>query len=139
MTQVSPPPGRIARAYGAAFLAFLAIDAVWLTQVGPDFYAAHIASHMAEAVNYTAAALFYLIYIAGIVGFAVLPSVTLRGALVRGACLGFVAYGTYDMTALAAFNNWPVIVTVVDMAWGTVLTGLVAAASWWVARPREFA
>lgn len=122
---------RIATAYLFSFFAFLAIDYIWLTELSPAFYAATIGDHMADSPNLWAAAGFYVMYIGGITGFAVLASDTLKGAGLRGFFFGLVAYGTYDMTALAAFKDWPLIVTVADMAWGAVLTGLTALVSYW--------
>lgn len=124
-----PPPVTLARAYGGAFLAFLAIDFVWLNAIAPAFYAANIGHLMADKPNLVAAAVFYLLYIAGITGLAVVPSSTWRGAAARGAFLGLVAYGTFDLTAQAVFRDWPTLVTVADLAWGMVLTGSVATLS----------
>jgi uncharacterized membrane protein len=79
---------------------------------------------------------FYLLYIVGIIVFAVLPGVekgSVVEALWRGALLGLVAYGTYDLTNLSTLKDWSPAITVVDMVWGTVLTGTVASASWWIA------
>jgi len=81
--------------------------------------------------------LFYLIYIAGIIFFAVYPALsggTVHKAFVLGALLGFFAYATYDLTNLATLKDWPLTMVVVDMVWGTLLTGCVAAASFLVAK-----
>lgn len=116
--------------------AFLLIDMIWLGFVAPKFYQSQI-GFLLGPINWTAAALFYLIYIAGIVMFAVQPALmsgSLGKAVFLGAFLGFVAYATYDLTNLATVKDWPILVVVVDLVWGTVLTGTVAAASYYLAK-----
>ena len=104
---------------------------------GETFYPRHLAHLLSANVNWSAAILFYLVFIAGIVFFAVKPALeagnSLR-ALAYGAFFGFLAYATYDLTNHATMKDWPAIVTVVDLAWGTVLTGTVAVATYLVSR-----
>ena len=86
--------------------------------------------------NLGVAGLFYLVYVAGIVHFAVMPAVNGGSwvtALVNGALLGLVAYGTYDMTNLATLKNWSVSVSVVDMIWGVALTAIAATCGYFIA------
>jgi uncharacterized membrane protein len=88
-------------------------------------------------VNWPAAVIFYLIYILGIVLFAIQPALaadSLQKAVLLGAALGFFAYATYDLTNLATLKDWPVLLVVVDIAWGTFLTGAVAAAGYWLSK-----
>jgi uncharacterized membrane protein len=80
------------------------------------------------------AGLFYAVYVGGIVLFAVLPSQSWRSALLLGLALGVVAYGTYDFTNLATLRRWPVGLALVDLAWGSVLTGLAATAGYLAVR-----
>lgn len=122
-------------AYISTAVVFFGLDFIWLSRVATSFYKSRIGDLMLAQPNFMAAGLFYLFYIAGIVYFAVAPA--LNGgnwvsALVSGAILGFIAYGTYDMTNLSTLKNWSLSVSVVDMAWGTVLTGLAAAAGYLV-------
>ena len=115
---------------------FFLIDMAWLGFIAPKFYQAQI-GFLLGPINWTAAALFYLIYIAGIVVFAVQPALmtgSLGKAVLLGAFFGFVAYATYDLTNLATVRDWPILVVVVDMIWGTVLTGAVAAASYYLSK-----
>ena len=117
---------------------FLALDSVWLGMIADGYYRDRI-GHLMGPVNWQAAVLFYLVYIAGIVFFAVLPALgeatkPLRTAVTQGAALGFVAYATYDLTNLATLRGWPMDMVVVDICWGTVLTGAVAAVSYTVCR-----
>ena len=112
---------------------FFAIDLVWLGVVAKDFYRQQIGHLMGPDVNWAAAAIFYLIYIGGIVFFAVKPALEAGSptrALAYGALFGFVAYATYDLTNQATMRDWPVIVTVVDLAWGAILSGTVAFLSY---------
>ena len=118
-------------AFAATAVTLLALDILWLTQVmGPMFQRA-LGPMLAENVNYTAAAAFYLIYAVGILFFAVRPALDsgdVRLALLQGAALGFLAYATYDLTNLATLKMWPLRLALLDMAWGAAVTGLAAAA-----------
>jgi uncharacterized membrane protein len=116
--------------YLAAGLALLALDAVWLFLMTSRLYRPLLGNLLAESMNLTPAALFYLIYVAGIVALAVAPSLDTgdwRIAAARGAALGFVAYATYDLTNQATLKGWPLAVTLADIAWGTVLTAVAAS------------
>ena len=123
--------------YAISAVVFFAVDFVWLTRLARPFYRQHLGHLLAETPILWAAGLFYLIYIAGIVVFAVLPGLeakSLGGTLARGAFLGLFAYATFDLTALALLEGFPVRVAVVDLIWGTVLTGTVSAAAYGAAR-----
>jgi len=111
---------------------FLLIDLVWLGVVARDFYRSQLGSLMADPIVWWAAILFYLLFIGGIILFAVLPAIDAGSwtrALLLGAAFGFFAYITYDLTNLATIRGWPVTLAVVDIAWGTVLCATVATAS----------
>ena len=117
--------------YTASLVIFLAIDMVWLRLIAKDFYAAEMGSLIRPDVNLAAALAFYFIYAAGLTYFAVLPALEGRAilqALALGAGLGLVAYGTYDLTNLAVVNGFGTKIALVDLAWGTVLSGISAAA-----------
>lgn len=124
--------------YLITFLAFLGIDSLWLGVVAPAFYRSQIGFIMADEPNFIAAALFYLIFIFGMVYFVVEPCVrkgkTLSQTALRGAIFGLVTYATYDLTNHATLANWPVLMTVVDMTWGTTLSTLVTLVSVWVGK-----
>lgn len=112
---------------------FFAIDMVWLGFAARTFYRSHLGPLLRPSVNWTAAVLFYLLYIAGILLFATLPALedrSLPQATVMGGLFGFFAYATYDLTNLATLRDWPVKVVVVDILWGVVLTASVSAASY---------
>jgi uncharacterized membrane protein len=123
---------QLAAAYGVTALAFLGLDAVWLSTMADRLYRPALGNLMADKFALGPAAAFYFLYVAGVVGFAVAPAVasgSATGALLRGAALGLVAYATYDLTNQATLRAWPWSVTLADMAWGTVATGLAAWAA----------
>lgn len=115
--------------YVCALLLFVVVDLVWLGAVAKSYYHRELGDLIADKFNLWAAAAFYLIYPMGVVAFAVAPSAsgTWVTAVTAGAFLGFFAYATYDLTNLATLRNWPLTLTLVDMAWGTFLTAVVAA------------
>ena len=104
---------------------FLVLDGLWLGLVAPRFYKAQLGHLMAEKVNFAAAGVFYVIYIVALLFFIIYPAVK-KGeplqALWQGALLGFAMYATYDLTNLATLRDWPLLVTLVDLAWGTAVT-----------------
>ncbi len=114
--------------YLIALVVFFAIDMVWLGLVAPGFYERQL-GHLTGPVNWPAAIAFYLMFILGIVIFAVAPGLKHRSvgvALRWGALFGFFTYATYDLTNYATLRDWPLVVVVVDIVWGVVLCGLVA-------------
>ena len=124
-------------AYIATGVAFLGIDAVWLSFAADRVYRPQIGPLMLEKFSLPPAALFYLIYIGGIVFFAVAPAVASGRwtvALVRGAALGLVAYATYDLTNQATLKGWSTTVTIADLCWGTFVTGAAASVGFLVLR-----
>jgi uncharacterized membrane protein len=115
---------------------FFLIDLLWLGVLAKDFYKRHLGYLMAPQVNWIAAILFYLLFIVGIVIFALKPALEAQSpmrALVFGALFGFFTYATYDLTNLATIRDWPLIVTAVDLVWGTTLCGIVAWGSYSIA------
>lgn len=121
-------------AYGATALAFVVLDAAWLTLVGPKLYKPVIGEIMTGQVRIAPAVVFYVLYIAGIVVLAIRSAGGWREAAVLGAILGLVAYGTYALTDQAILKLWSTKLTVLDMAWGAVATSLAAAAGYWASR-----
>ncbi|MDX9832827.1 MAG: DUF2177 family protein [Anaerolineaceae bacterium] len=123
--------------YLATLVAFLIIDMAWLGLVARTFYSKHLGFLMAPSPNWLAAGVFYLLFIVGILVFAVLPGLQ-AGSLVttlwRAALFGLIAYATYDLTNLATIRDWPLLVTVVDMIWGTVLSVVVSLAGYMAGR-----
>lgn len=123
---------KIIVAYLATLVAFAAIDSVWLITMAPRLYKPEIGPVMMEnGFRLAPAMIFYAIYIGGILYFAVLPGLAagdIARAALQGAVLGFLCYATYDFTNYATLKVWSLKVTVLDLIWGTVLTGGTAAA-----------
>jgi uncharacterized membrane protein len=124
--------------YGVTLSIFLVLDGIWLGLVAQPFYQAQIGFLLAPRTNWAGAAAFYLLYVAGLVYFAVAPALragqTPGRAARRGAFFGLVTYATYDLTNLATVAGWPVGLTLVDLAWGTLLGGVTTLAATWVLR-----
>jgi uncharacterized membrane protein len=116
---------------------FFILDMLWLGYAARGFYKTHLGFILSPTVNWTAAVVFYLIYIVGIITFAVLPALD-KGSLARAAILGslfgFFTYATYDLTNLATIRDWPLKVVIVDVIWGAFLCCAVASFSFQVAK-----
>lgn len=122
--------------YAATVPVFFLIDMIWLGLIAKNFYRRHLDFLLSDKVNWVAAIVFYLIFIAGILFFAVVPAMeknSLARAVLLGGLFGFFTYATYDLTNLATIKNWPLIVVLVDIVWGMVLSGSVATASFLLA------
>jgi uncharacterized membrane protein len=120
---------KILQTYGVSLLAFLALDALWLGLVARGFYRDQLGTLLTPDVRWGAALLFYLIFVAGVLVFAVLPAVergSLGRAILLGGFFGVVTYAAYDLTNLATLRDFPTVVAAVDMVWGGVLTATVA-------------
>lgn len=118
----------------------LALDLLWLGVVAPSFYRSQIGHLMADKPTWWAALLFYLVYTFGVWLFVTQPALAgqapLRDTLLRGALFGLVCYSAFDLTSQAVLRDWPVALTVADLAWGTLLTALVGGAGWWAGQAR---
>lgn len=116
--------------YATAFVSMLAIDAVWLSVMAKRFYTPYIGHLLADAPRFVPAGIFDMLYIFGMVFFVVSPALANGASLLKvflsGALLGLFAYATYDLTNQATLKSWPAIVTLVDLAWGALLTGTIA-------------
>ena len=116
---------------------FFVIDILWLGVIARGFYRRTLGFILSPEVNWPAAVIFYLVYIAGIIFFGVRPAVSnnsLSEAFLLGALFGFFTYATYDLTNLATIKDWPIKMVVVDILWGTCLCALVASISFLIAR-----
>lgn len=116
-------------AYAGTFTSLLVADAIWLGLVARTFYRDQLGELMLPSPNFAIAALFYVFFAMAVVLLAVMPGVrmgSLAVALGYGAVMGLAAYGTYDITNLATLKGWPIMVTVVDMTWGTFVTALAS-------------
>ncbi|MBN1572857.1 MAG: DUF2177 family protein [Deltaproteobacteria bacterium] len=123
--------------YALTVPVFFAIDMLWLGVVAKGFYRRKLGFILSPNINWTAAITFYLVFIAGILIFAVRPAVNSNSwvqAVVFGALFGFFTYATYDLTNLATIKNWPLIIVVVDILWGMCLCTLTALLSFTISR-----
>jgi uncharacterized membrane protein len=115
--------------YLVSLAAFFAIDLLWLGLVARSFYQQYLGFLMAPNPNWSVAILFYLLFVVGLLVFVVLPGLEandLKTTLYRAALFGLITYATYDLTNLATLKDWPALLSIVDMFWGTVLSVLVS-------------
>ncbi|MDP3702287.1 MAG: DUF2177 family protein [Hylemonella sp.] len=123
--------------YAIALPVFCVIDMVWLGFVAKNFYRDQIGFLMTSEINWIAAIAFYLLFVVGLVLFVIAPAIEKSSwmhALVFGALFGLITYATYDLTNLATLKDWPVLVTMVDLAWGAALAASVSTATYFIAR-----
>ena len=119
----------IIKTYAIALVVFFLIDIVWLVVVARKLYQQELGFIMSDKPNWVVAALFYLIFIAGLVFFVINPSLEKNSwlyALLVGMLFGLITYSTYDLTNLATLKNWPIKITIIDLIWGSSLGGLVS-------------
>jgi len=115
---------------------FFAIDMVWLILVAKKFYQEQIGFLMKPDINWLAAIIFYLLFIVGLVTFVISPAIEKHSwvhAILFGALFGLITYATYDLTNLATVKDWPLLVTVVDLIWGTVLAASISVITYIIA------
>ncbi len=121
----------------ATVAVFLGLDFLWLSKIAAGFYKKCLGSLLLERPHLSVAVLFYVIYCAGLIFFCVLPALDAEewtSAAFRGAFLGLIAYGTYDVTNLATLRGWSAIASIVDLVWGMTLSAIAATAGYAAAR-----
>ena len=124
------------KAYIGTAVPFLIIDVIWISAVVGSYYRNTVGHLLADNPNFVAAGLFYVAYLAGVVFLAVKPALeksTIKTALINGAVLGALAYGTYTLTNFAVFSGWTPGLAISDIAWGAFLTAISAAGGYWFA------
>ena len=124
-------------AYLSTLVAFVLVDFMWLSTMAARLYRPFLGDVLAPSVNIVPAIAFYLLYPIGIVAFAILPALKSGGisaALTYGAMFGFFTYATYDLTNHATLRNWAWQITLLDVAWGSVLACFAAAVGFWMAQ-----
>lgn len=113
------------------FFLFVVIDGIWLVTMSQRLYRHYLGYLFADSFAYSWAILFYILYAAAVTHFIVMPymasEVSIFRVFLEGFFFGLVVYSAYDLTNQATIKNWPFIVTIVDMLWGGILTGLVSA------------
>ena len=131
------PITKLIISYLLTTVVFFAIDMTWLGFIAKNLYRKYLGSFLSDTVNWTAAIIFYLLFIVGIFYFAILPAVeknSLAKAILSGALFGFFTYATYDLTNLATLKNWPLPIVFIDIVWGAILTGLVSTAGYFIVK-----
>ena len=124
-------------AWSAASVTTLALDLLWVGVLARGYYRRELGHLMAEKVTWPPVLLFYILYGAGVAYFCAIPgaqAASMRRALLSGAFLGLVVYGTYDLTNSALLRDWGAVVSAVDIAWGVFLTATAAGAACAAAR-----
>jgi len=116
---------------------FFIMDIIWLAYLGRGLYKKHLGFILSDTVNWAAAISFYLIYIVGILIFAVAPALqkgSLSRAIIWGGLFGFFTYATYDLTNLATIKDWPLPIVLIDIIWGVFLCSTVGMMSYLIGR-----
>ena len=114
------------------------IDGLWLVLMHKRFYVPNIGHLLSDFTAIWPAVIFYILYGIALNVFVVLPALKNNTGylelLMLGLLFGMVTYGTYDLTNQVTLKNWPWIVTVVDIAWGSCLAGAVSLISTFMTR-----
>jgi uncharacterized membrane protein len=123
--------------FAATLAVFLIIDLAWLSLVARGLYQKQLGFLLAPSTKWLAAVLFYLLFVLGLLVFVVVPGLeagSLGITLLRAALYGLITYATYDLTNLATVKDWPILITVVDLGWGTILSTVVSLLSYSIGR-----
>jgi len=126
---------KIIASYALTTIVFFAIDMLWLGLIAKNLYQKYLGAFISDKVNWSAAIIFYLVYIAGIFLFVINPAIEKQSAfraIYMGACFGFIAYATYDLTNYATLKGFPLNIVFIDLAWGAVLTSIVSLAGYYI-------
>jgi len=116
---------------------FLSIDMIWLLVISKNLYAKYLGYLMTDQVRVGAAAIFYFIFVVGLLFFVITPALSKDSwtyALFAGMFVGLITYATYDLTNLAVVKDWPVAITIIDLIWGTFLSSTTATVSFLLIR-----
>lgn len=122
-------------AYVVSLVVLVGLDFVWLGRMGDAVYRPIMGDMALPGFRAAPAIVFYLLFVAGVTYFALVPAfagASVATAAINGLLFGLCAYGTYDLTNHATLRNWSWTLTIIDMSWGAVLTGVSAAASYLV-------
>ncbi len=121
---------RMLLTYAVSVPVFFAVDMIWLGVIAKGFYRKALEPLLTPNINWIAAIIFYFLFLAGILIFALIPGMAKRSlgyTVLMAALFGFIAYATYDLTNLATLRDWPLILSIVDMLWGAFLSASTAA------------
>jgi len=123
--------------YLLTFIVFLMIDMLWLGIIAKNTYQKYLGGFLTDNVNWTAAIIFYFIYVVGISIFVIYPSInkgSVYQAILMGALFGFFTYATYDLTNLATLKGWPLPIVFIDIIWGSVLSAIVSISGFYIVK-----
>jgi uncharacterized membrane protein len=118
-------------------IVFFILDMLWLGLIAKDLYNKYLINFLNDKVNWTAAILFYLLFIIGIFYFCILPAIekdSISKAIIGGAFFGIITYATYDLTNLATLKNWPLPIVFIDIIWGMFLTMIVSVSGFFITK-----
>jgi uncharacterized membrane protein len=121
---------RILLTYAVSVPVFFIVDMIWLGVIARGFYRKALEPLLTPNINWTAAIIFYFLFLVGILIFALLPGIERRSlvyTVAMAALFGFISYATYDLTNLATLRDWPLMLSIVDMIWGSFLSASTAA------------
>jgi uncharacterized membrane protein len=127
-------------AYLTAAVVFCLMDFVWLTIIAKDFYQSRMGFLMLYEIKFSAAVTFYLLYLMGLLIFAIMPALRAQdwlAALSLSGFLGLIAYASYDLTNLATLKDWSLSLSLVDMLWGVVVSSCAGTAGFFAAQTFE--
>jgi len=123
--------------YLLTFMVFLMIDMLWLGVIAKNIYQKYLGDFLTDSVNWTAAFIFYFIYVVGISIFVIYPSInkgSVYHVILMGALFGFFTYATYDLTNLATLKGWPLPIVFIDIIWGSVLSAVVSLSGFYIVK-----
>jgi uncharacterized membrane protein len=121
---------KIILTYVVSVPVFFVLDMIWLGVIANGFYRRSLEPLLKPDMNWVAGLAFYFLFLGGVLLFALIPGMERRSlgyTAGMAAVFGFIAYATYDLTNLATLRNWPVMLSIVDMIWGSVLSASTAA------------
>ena len=131
---------RYAKLFLTSAVIFLVIDLLWLAVISRQLYVDQLGGLMGET-RIIPAAIFYVLFMTGLLFFVIVPAFNknkLSYAILVGGFFGLICYGTYDLTNLATLENWPVVITVLDLIWGTFINAATAGLVFWIAKRRQW-
>lgn len=123
--------------YLLTLVVFFVVDMLWLGLIAKNFYRKYLGALMSDTVNWAAAILFYLLFVAGIFVFVIYPSLEKQSAaraLLLGAFFGLICYATYDLTNYATLKGFPLNIVIIDLIWGTILTSIVSISGYYITK-----
>jgi uncharacterized membrane protein len=118
--------------FAITLVVYVLLDLSFLNLFAKGFIHRQVGPMLAPKPDLVAAGIFYLIFIAGILYFCILPAQTEGDALLKGAFFGLVTYATYELVNKSLLKDWPLALVLVDMAWGVFVGAMVSWAGYWL-------